>query len=149
MAKRGIFCCPEITNDVPTYAHPGDAGANLTAAETVTIRYGERALVRTGLRLALPNDNVAFVCSRSGLAHKNGLIVANAPGIIDSGYRGELMVNLLNTGKEDFVVRPGMRIAQLVIVPFINATFLPVAKDVFDELEDTDRGEGGHGSSGE
>ena len=90
-----------------------------------------------------------MVCSRSGLAHKNGLIVANAPGIIDSGYRGEIMVNLLNTGKTDFVVTPGMRIAQLVLLPFVSAAFLPVEDDVFTELEATERGEGGHGSSGE
>lgn len=149
MSKRGIFCTADIPGvDVPKYAHEGDAGADICASETVTIRYGERQLVRTGVRLALPDDVVAMVCSRSGLAHKNGLIVANAPGIIDSGYRGEIMVNLLNTGKEDFVVCPGMRIAQLVLLPFVSATFLPVEKEVFDELEETERGEGGHGSSG-
>lgn len=142
--RKGIFC----NGNTPTYAHQGDAGADITANETVTIRYGERALVRTGLRLALPDDVVAMVCSRSGLAHKSGIIVANAPGIIDSGYRGEIMVNLLNTGKTDFVIAPGMRIAQLVLLPFVSAAFLPVEDDVFAELEDTERGEGGHGSSG-
>ena len=149
MAKRGVFCSCDIPAvDMPKYAHPGDAGADICASETVTIRFGERALVRTGVRLALPDDVVAMVCSRSGLAHKNGVIVANAPGIIDSGYRGEIMVNLLNTGKTDFVIRPGMRIAQLVLMPFISATFLPVEKEAFDELE-TERGSGGHGSTGE
>lgn len=142
--RKGIFC----NGNTPTYAHQGDAGADITANETVTIRYGERELVRTGLRLALPDDVVAMVCSRSGLAHKNGLIVANAPGIIDSGYRGEIMVNLLNTSKVDFVVEPGMRIAQLVILPFVQAAFMPVFDEVFEELDDTERGDGGHGSSG-
>ena len=148
MSKRGIFCAGDLGVDFPKYAHEGDAGADICASETVTIRYGERQLVRTGVRLALPNDVVAMVCSRSGLAHKNGLIVANAPGIIDSGYRGEIMVNLLNTGKEDFVVTPGMRIAQLVLTPFISAEFLPLDKDVFNEVDATERGENGHGSSG-
>ncbi len=142
--RKGIFC----NGNTPTYAHQGDAGADITANETVTIRYGERELVRTGLRLALPDDAVAMVCSRSGLAHKNGLIVANAPGIIDSGYRGEIMVNLLNTGKKDFIVEPGMRIAQLVLLPFVQAAFMPVLDEVFEELDDTERGDGGHGSSG-
>jgi dUTP pyrophosphatase len=143
--RKGIFCAGEA----PRYAHEGDAGADVCANEVVTIRCGERALVRTGLRLALPDDTVAMVCSRSGLAHKNGIIVANAPGIVDSGYRGEVMVNLLNTGKEDFVVRPGMRIAQLVLLPFISGAFMPVIEETFDQLADTERGEGGHGSSGE
>ena len=143
--RKGIFCA----GDAPRYAHEGDAGADVCANEVVTIRCGERALVRTGLRLALPDDTVAMVCSRSGLAHKNGIIVANAPGIVDSGYRGEVMVNLLNTGKEDFVVRPGMRIAQLVLLPFISGVFMPVVDEMFDNLADTERGEGGHGSSGE
>jgi len=142
---KGVFC----NGNAPTYAHQGDAGADITANETVTIRYGERQLVRTGLRLALSDDVVAMVCSRSGLAHKNGLIVANAPGIIDSGYRGEIMVNLLNTGKEDFVVTPGMRIAQLVVLPFVSVAFMPVDDEVFDQFEETERGKGGHGSSGE
>ena len=146
--RKGIFCEAECA-DVPKYAHEGDAGADITASETVTIRYGERALVRTGVRLALPDDTVAMVCSRSGLAHKNGIIVANAPGIIDSGYRGEIMVNLLNTGKEDYVVSPGMRIAQLVLLPFISAAFMPINKETFDGIADTERGDGGHGSSGE
>ena len=143
--RKGIFCA----GDAPRYAHEGDAGADVCANEVVTIRCGERALVRTGLRLALPDDTVAMVCSRSGLAHKNGIIVANAPGIVDSGYRGEVMVNLLNTGKEDYVVRPGMRIAQLVLLPFISGVFMPVVDEVFDNLAETERGEGGHGSSGE
>ena len=144
MAKTGIFC----TGEAPKYAHEGDAGADIIASETVTIRYGERELVRTGVRLALPDGTVAMVCSRSGLAHKNGLIVANAPGIIDSGYRGEIMVNLLNTGKTDFVVTPGMRIAQLVITPFVKAHFLPVEDEFFEDMKDSDRGDNGHGSSG-
>lgn len=144
MSKVGIFC----TGQAPTYVHEGDAGADITADETVTIRHGERQLVRTGVRIALPDSVVAMVCSRSGLAHKSGLIVTNAPGIIDSGYRGEIMVNLLNTGKKDFVVEPGMRIAQIVLTPYIKAQFLPVEQEFFDGLEDSQRGSNGHGSSG-
>lgn len=144
MSKVGIFC----TGQAPTYVHEGDAGADITADETVTIRQGERQLVRTGVRIALPDGVVAMVCSRSGLAHKSGLIVTNAPGIIDSGYRGEIMVNLLNTGKKDFVVEPGMRIAQVVLTPFIKAQFLPVEQEFFDGMEDSQRGSNGHGSSG-
>ena len=128
--RKGIFCA----GNAPKYAHEGDAGADVCANEVVNIRCGERALVRTGLRLALPDDTVAMVCSRSGLAHKNGIIVANAPGIVDSGYRGEVMVNLLNTGKEDFVVRPGMRIAQLVLLPYISGVFMPVIDIALDIL---------------
>jgi dUTP pyrophosphatase len=144
MAKPGIIC----TGNPPEYAHDGDAGADLRSNEEVTLQPGERALVGTGFRMALPDNNVAMLCSRSGLAHKNGIMVVNSPGIIDSGYRGEVKVNLINLGSEPFVIEKRMRIAQLVIVPFIGVQFLPVARESFDVLDRTERGTGGHGSSG-
>lgn len=145
MLNSGVFC----TGNPPTYAHEGDAGADIRANETVTLQPGERKLVGTGVRAALQTDQVAMVCSRSGLAHKNGIMVVNSPGIIDSGYRGEIKVNLINLGTEPFTVEDGMRIAQLVITPFISVTFLPVEDEFFDALEKHDaRGQKGHGSSG-
>ena len=145
MAKFGILC----TGDAPTYAHDGDAGADIRANVSLTLMPGERKLVGTGVKLALPDNVVAMVCSRSGLAHKNGVMVVNSPGIVDSGYRGEVMVNLINLGSVPFEVEPGMRVAQLVLTPFVSATFLPVTNESFDAAEgNTERGEGGHGSSG-
>ena len=134
-----------VAGNVPTYAHAGDAGADLCASEQVLVPRGGRALVPTGVKLALPDNTVAMVCTRSGMAHKAGVIVTNAPGIIDSGYRGELFVNLYNTSTHDYRVMPGDRVAQLVIVPFITAEFVPVD----DVADDTERGTGGHGSSGQ
>ena len=144
MSKVGVFCA----GNAPTYAHEGDAGADIRSDETVTLQPGERKLVGTGLRVALPNDVVAMVCSRSGLAHKNGLMVVNSPGIIDSGYRGEVKVNLINLGAEPFTVETGMRIAQLVITPFVSVEYLEVIDGAFDKMVDTERGANGHGSSG-
>jgi dUTP pyrophosphatase len=144
MSKVGVFCA----GNAPTYAHEGDAGADIRSDETVTLQPGERKLVGTGLRVALPNDVVAMVCSRSGLAHKNGLMVVNSPGIIDSGYRGEVKVNLINLGAEPFTVETGMRIAQLVITPFVSVEYLEVIDGAFDKMVDTERGAKGHGSSG-
>ena len=145
MAKFGIVC----TGDAPTYAHDGDAGADIRSNVSTILMPGERKLVGTGVRLALPDGVVAMVCSRSGLAHKYGVMVVNSPGIVDSGYRGEVMVNLINLGAAPFVVDIGMRIAQLVLTPFVSAKFLPVDDESFEASEsDTERGEGGHGSSG-
>ena len=144
MSKVGVFCA----GNAPTYAHEGDAGADIRSDETVTLQPGERKLVGTGLRVALPNDVVAMVCSRSGLAHKNGLMVVNSPGIIDSGYRGEVKVNLINLGAEPFTVETGMRIAQLVITPFVSVEYLEVIEGAFDKMAATERGANGHGSSG-
>jgi dUTP pyrophosphatase len=135
---------PIIAPDVPAYAHPGDAGADLVAAESVRLEPGGRALVGTGVRIALPEGYVAFVVPRSGLAAKHGITVVNAPGTIDAGYRGEVRVVLLNTDPaEPFTVRRGDRIAQLVVQPVAQARFLEVA-----ELPPTPRGEGGFGSTG-
>ncbi len=133
-----------VVGPTPTYAHPGDAGADITASESVTLAPGERALVRTGLSIAIPNGFVAYVMPRSGLALKHGISLVNAPGTIDAGYRGEIGVIMLNTDRENtFHIEPGDRIAQLVIQPVVQATFVPVA-----DLPGTHRGSGGFGSTG-
>lgn len=133
---------------MPTYAHPGDAGADLTAAEPVTLSAGGgRALVGTGMRVAIPDGYAGFVLPRSGLALKHGITCLNTPGLIDSGYRGELKVLLVNTDPTvDYTVKVGDRIAQLVIQRVEQATFESV--DELDELDDHQRGEGGFGSTG-
>lgn len=133
-----------VVGSVPTYAHPGDAGADITASEAVLLRPGERAMVKTGVSIALPDGYVAFVMPRSGLALKHGISLVNSPGTIDAGYRGEIGVIMVNTDKtEDFHISPGDRIAQLVIQPVVRAQFVPV-----DELPGTHRGAGGFGSTG-
>lgn len=144
MAKTGIFC----NGKAPTYAHEGDAGADLRATENVILGPGRRALVGTGLRVALPDGVMAHICSRSGLAHKQGVAVLNAPGIIDSGYRGEIKVNLINLGQGDVEILKGDRIAQIVLVPYIKGHFLELDDVNFDSIDKTDRGQGGHGSTG-
>ncbi|HZR96790.1 MAG TPA: dUTP diphosphatase [Gaiellaceae bacterium] len=128
---------------VPTRAYSGDAGLDLAACERIELGPGERALVGTGLAVAIPDGYAGFVQPRSGLAAKNGITVVNSPGLVDSGYRGELQVVLLNTdAREAFVVEPGMRIAQLVVlrVPEIE----PVE---VDDLPASERGVRGFGSS--
>jgi dUTP pyrophosphatase len=129
---------------VPAYAHPGDAGADLATAEDVELAPGERALVRTGIAIALPAGYAAFVHPRSGLAAKHGVTIVNAPGTVDAGYRGEIKVTLLNTDLEHPVsFRRGDRIAQLVIQRVARPVFHEV-----DELPGSARGEGGFGSTG-
>lgn len=129
---------------VPAYAHPGDAGADLRARRDTVLQPGERALVDTGVAVAVPEGYVGLVHPRSGLAARHGLTVVNAPGTVDSGYRGEIKVCLLNTDRsEAYTVRRGERIAQLVIQRVATARFDPVA-----ELPDSVRGTGGFGSSG-
>jgi dUTP pyrophosphatase len=128
----------------PAYAHPGDAGADLAAAHDVEIPAGGHVLVRTGVAIALPDGFVGLVHPRSGLAARLGVTVLNAPGTVDSGYRGEILVNLVNHDR----VRPakisrGDRIAQLVIQRVERASF-----HVVEELPDSIRGRGGHGSTG-
>jgi dUTP pyrophosphatase len=128
---------------VPTRAYNGDAGLDLAACERVELRPGERATVGTGLAVAIPDGYAGFVQPRSGLASRHGITIVNTPGLVDSGYRGELKVILLNTDPhEAFVVEPGMRIAQLVVmqVPGID----PVE---VDELPESERGVRGFGSS--
>ena len=129
---------------IPSYALPGDAGADLRSAETVTLHPGERALIGTGVSVALPDGYAAFVMPRSGLAAKHGITVLNSPGTVDAGYRGEIKVTLLNTDRErPFGVEPGDRIAQLVIMRVSRAQFVQV-----DELPESVRGTGGFGSTG-
>jgi dUTP pyrophosphatase len=129
---------------VPARAYAGDAGLDLAACERVELAPGERALVPTGLAVAIPEGYAGFVQPRSGLAAKHGISIVNTPGLVDSGYRGELLVNLLNTdARESFVVEPGMRIAQLVVVPVPAVAAVEV-----DELPESDRSERGFGSSG-
>jgi dUTP pyrophosphatase len=135
---------PIIASQVPVYAHPGDAGADLVSAETLRLEPGQRALVGTGVRIALSDGYVAFVVPRSGLAAKHGITIVNAPGTVDAGYRGEIKVSLLNTdASEAYDIAIGDRIAQLIVMPVPRVTFLPV-----DELPDSTRGEGGFGSTG-
>lgn len=131
-------------DSVPAYAHPGDAGADLTAAEAVQLEPGRRATVGTGVSIALPDGYVAFVVPRSGLAAKHGITVVNSPGTVDAGYRGEIRVTLLNTDTEQaYAVAVGDRIAQLIVMPVSRARFIPV-----ERLPGSDRGEGGFGSTG-
>ena len=133
---------PELP--LPTYAHPGDAGADLYAREDVTLKAGERALVPTGIALALPEGYVALVHPRSGLAARHGLSIVNTPGTVDAGYRGEIKVMLINLDpREPIELRRGDRIAQLVIQRVERAQFSEVG-----ELPDSVRGHGGYGSTG-
>lgn len=128
----------------PKYAHPGDAGADLVSTVSVTLAPGERAVVPTGVSIALPDGFVAFVMPRSGLAAKHGIGLVNSPGTIDAGYRGEISVVIINTDStSSFSIEAGDRIAQLVIQPVVRARFVSVA-----ELPGTARGTGGFGSTG-
>ncbi len=129
---------------LPVYAHAGDAGADLVAAQDVTLAPGERAMVGTGIAIALPEGYAAFVHPRSGLAARHGVSIVNAPGTVDAGYRGEIKVVLVNTDlRETVVLRRGDRIAQLVIQRVERAAFQEVA-----ELPPAVRGVGGFGSTG-
>jgi dUTP pyrophosphatase len=129
---------------LPRYAHPGDAGADLVARDEVRLGPGERAVVPTGIAVALPWGYAAFVHPRSGLAARHGVTIVNAPGTIDAGYRGEICVNLVNTDREAPVtIHRGDRIAQLVVQRVERAGFRAT-----DELSDSVRGDGGHGSTG-
>ena len=133
-----------IAPDVPAYAHPGDAGADLVSTEALRLEPGQRALVGTGVRIALPDGYVAFVVPRSGLATRHGITIVNSPGTVDAGYRGELKVTLLNTdASEAYDIGLGDRIAQLIVMPVSRATFIPV-----QHLPDSVRGDGGFGSTG-
>lgn len=128
----------------PSYAHPGDAGADLRSAEDFVLAPGERRLVPTGVAIAVPVGYAAFVQPRSGLAARHGLSIVNAPGTIDAGYRGEIFVCLVNTDSRRAVpIARGDRIAQLVVQPVSHARFVPVA-----QLPDSSRGAAGHGSTG-
>jgi dUTP pyrophosphatase len=128
---------------MPTYAQPGDAGADLRSRVAAVVPAKGRVLVPTGVSIALPDGYVGLVHPRSGLAHKHGITVLNTPGTVDAGYRGEIAVNLYNTTDVDFPVEVGDRIAQLVIQQVERANFIEV-----ERLPESDRGEGGHGSTG-
>jgi dUTP pyrophosphatase len=137
-----LLSSPDAT--APRYALPGDAGADLAVAEDVELAPLQRALVGTGVAVAIPEGYAGFVHPRSGLAHRLGLSLVNAPGTIDAGYRGEIKVNLINLDPTTpLTLRRGDRVAQLVVQPVVRARFVPV-----DELPGSDRGEGGHGSTG-
>ena len=128
---------------LPSYAHPSDAGMDVRSVDDLTIAPGKRALVHTGLVMLLPPMYEAQVRPRSGLALKNGITVLNTPGTIDSGYRGEVGVILINLGDEDFQIRKGDKIAQIVIAPVTQ----PEIGET-DSIDETDRGAGGFGSTG-
>lgn len=128
---------------LPSYAHDGDAGLDLCAAEDVVLAPMERAAVATGLAIAVPTGWVGLVHPRSGLALRQGLTVANAPGTIDAGYRGELKVILVNLGEDAVTIARGDRVAQLVLQEVGAAEVVEV-----DDLDDTTRGHGGFGSTG-
>jgi len=129
---------------IPARAYEGDAGLDLAACERVELAPGERAVVGTGLAVAIPEGHAGFVQPRSGLADRHGITIVNSPGLIDSGYRGELKIILLNTDSAHaFVVEPGMRVAQLVVLALPAVELAEV-----EELPATERGARGHGSSG-
>ena len=128
---------------MPSYAHPGDAGMDICSREALVIPPGGRALVHTGLVFQLPPDAEAQVRPRSGLALKQGVTVLNAPGTIDAGYRGEVGVILANFGSEPFHVTVGMKVAQMVVAPVVQATLVETV-----ETDETERGAGGFGSTG-
>jgi dUTP pyrophosphatase len=138
--------CRLLSDDatLPTRAHEGDAGLDLYALESATLRPGERASVGTGVAVEIPEGHAGLVLPRSGLAARHGIALVNAPGLIDAGYRGELRVLLLNTDRsEPFEIAPGDRIAQLLVTPFAAARPVEAL-----ELSVSDRGNGGSGSSG-
>ncbi|HEY9477000.1 MAG TPA: dUTP diphosphatase [Microbacteriaceae bacterium] len=129
---------------VPQYSHPGDAGADLCAAEAVQLAPGERATIGTGISIALPDGFAALVVPRSGLAARHGITIVNSPGTVDAGYRGEIRVTLLNTDRSmTYSVAVGDRIAQLLVTPVTRARFIPV-----ETLPGSHRGTSGFGSTG-
>lgn len=128
---------------LPEAAHPGDAGVDLRARETVVLEPGERAMVPTGIAVAIPEGHVGLVAPRSGLAIRSGIGVVNGPGVVDAGYRGELKVILVNHGGEAVTLQRGDRIAQLIVVPFVTPSF-----EEFEELPESVRGAQGFGSTG-
>ncbi len=128
---------------VPHYAHPGDAGLDLFACESIALSPGCSAVIKTGIAIALPTNTEGQVRPRSGLAAKHQISVLNTPGTIDEGYRGEVGVILINFGSESFAVELGMKIAQLVVKPVVR-----VEVETVDSLSETRRGEGGFGSTG-
>jgi len=135
--------CQDSTYSIPVRARDGDAGVDLAASAAVDIAPGERVLVSTGISVAIPDGYAGFVLPRSGLAVNHGVTVVNAPGLIDSGYRGELKVGLINLGAGPYAISEGDRIAQLVVMAVASPEFV-----VVEELDATSRGSGGFGSTG-
>jgi dUTP pyrophosphatase len=133
----------KVKGNIPVYGKPGDAGADLVSERDVVLGSGQTILVPTGTFIEIPEGYVGLVHPRSGLAANHGITVLNAPGTIDSGFRGEIQVILHNSGGHAVPISKGMRIAQLVIQEFVTAKFVQV-----DELSDTERGDGGFGSTG-
>lgn len=136
---------------LPSFATPGSAAVDLCSNENCIIYPNGSAIISTGIAMAIPKGVAGLICSRSGLAAKNQVLVLNAPGVIDSDYRGEIKVILHNLGQSEFVVTPGMRIAQMMFVPLFQ--FIPQDTgvgifEIVDSLDDTVRGEGGFGSTG-
>ncbi len=129
---------------LPRYARPGDAGADLRCTSAVVLEPGQRVVVGTGVRVALPVGTVGLVTPRSGLAARRGLGIVNSPGVVDSGYRGEILVCLINHDAEETItLDAGDRVAQLVVLPFVAAQF-----EAVEALDETERGSGGYGSTG-
>lgn len=137
---------PRLHDDPPHYATPGSAGLDLRACleAPLTLAPGQTTLVRTGIAIHLADPGLAaMILPRSGLGHKHGIVLGNLVGLIDSDYQGEVMVSLWNRGQADFVLNPLERIAQLVVVPVLQVAF-----NVVDEFPESERGEGGFGSTG-
>ena len=128
---------------IPAHAHPGDGGVDLCARSAAELGPGERSVVSTGVAVAIPDGFAGLVTPRSGLAARHGISVVNGPGLIDSGYRGEIKVVLVNLSDEPFLIERGDRIAQLVVIPVAVQEF-----EIVDELPGTSRGAGGFGSTG-
>lgn len=145
MKKVEIPVLAETDNPLPSYATEEAAGADIRAhlSEPFVLRPMSRTLVPTGLKMEIPAGYEIQVRPRSGLAHKNGILVLNTPGTIDSDYRGEIKIILMNLSDEDFVITPGMRIAQLVVQPVIQGEFFPM-----ETLASTARGDQGFGHTG-
>lgn len=131
------------TGHAPVKAHPTDAGYDLESTATTILGPGQRALIPTGLHINLPAGTVGYVCPRSGLAAKHGITVTNAPGVIDPGYTGEILVNLINLGAYPYTIHSGDRIAQLIVHQTVDVDWQQVS-----EFEETQRGAHGHGSTG-
>lgn len=133
-----------VAATAPRVSHSGDAGADLSSTTDCVIPPGERITVPTGVSIALPRGYVAFIVPRSGLAARHGITIVNSPGTVDAGYRGEILVTLLNTdARESFTVEKGDCIAQMVVIPFASVNFVPV-----ERLPDSERGTDGFGSTG-
>lgn len=142
MQKRKLEIVRTADNELPKYAHEGDAGMDLRAAEMTSILPGKSELVRTGVKAKIPKGCVGLVFPRSGLGSK-GITLRNAVGVIDSGYRGEVMAALWNTTEDTAIIPKGHRVCQLVVVPYVPCEVVEV-----EELDETERGEDGHGSTG-